>query len=183
MTTKIPIILQQLTRDEVLYIMPRADKRVDRFLPYLNQYADKYQVDTTMRMAHFLAQIAHESGELLYKRELASGMKYEGRKDLGNTIKGDGPRFKGRGLIQITGRYNYGLISKDLGEDFINHPELLEQDEWAVASAFWYWNRNRLNTFADNDDIVTITKRINGGTNHLKERKAYLELAKKVFKI
>lgn len=175
--------LQHLTRDEVLYIMPRADKRVDRFLPYLNQYAEKYEVNTTLRMAHFLAQIAHESGELLYKRELASGMKYEGRKDLGNTTKGDGPRYKGRGLIQVTGRNNYTLISNDLGVDFVSNPELLEQDEYAVASAFWFWNRNRLNTYADNDDVLTITKRINGGTNHLQERKDYLERAKKVFKI
>ena len=183
MTTKKPIKLQELTRDEVIYIMPRADKRVDRFLPYLNKYAQIYQVDTTLRMAHFLAQIAHESGELLYKREIASGMKYEGRKDLGNVVKGDGPKFKGRGLIQVTGRYNYSLISKDLDVDFVAHPELLEEDEYAVASAFWFWDRNRLNTYADNDDVVTITKRINGGTNHLKERKEYLERAKKVFKI
>ena len=175
--------LKQLTRDEVLAVMPRADKRVDRYLPYLNKYAEIYQVNTTLRMAHFLAQIAHESGELLYKRELASGMKYEGRKDLGNTTKGDGPRYKGRGFIQITGRYNYSLISQDLGEDFVNNPELLEQDEWAVASAFWFWNRNRLNGFADNDDVLTITKRINGGTNHLQERKDYLAAAKKVFKL
>ena len=103
-----------------------------------------------------------------------SGMKYEGRKDLGNTSKGDGPRYKGRGFIQITGRHNYSLISQDLGEDFVNNPELLEQDEWAVASAFWFWKRNRLNGFADNDDVLTITKRINGGTNHLQERKDYL---------
>lgn len=175
--------LIQLTRDELIYIMPRADVRVDRYLAYINKYAEKYQVDTTLRMAHFLAQIAHESGELQYKRELASGMKYENRKDLGNVAKGDGPRFKGRGFIQITGRNNYNLISKDLGEDFVSSPELLEQDEWAVASAFWFWNRNRLNTFADQDDVVTITKRINGGTNHLQERKDYLAKAKKVFKL
>lgn len=175
--------LQELTRDEVLAIMPRAEKRVDRFIGYLNKYAEKYEVNTTLRMAHFLAQIAHESGELLYKKELASGMKYEGRKDLGNTQKGDGPRYKGRGLIQVTGRYNYGLISKDLDVDFVNKPELLEEDEWAVASAFWYWNRNKLNNYADRDDVVTVTKRINGGTNHLQERIEYLKKAKKVFKL
>lgn len=175
--------LKQLTRDEALAIMPRANKRIDTYLPYINKYAELYQVNTTLRMAHFLAQIAHESGELQYKRELGSGMKYEGRKDLGNTSKGDGPRYKGRGFIQITGRHNYELISKDFGEDFIGHPEKLEENEWAVASAFWFWNRNRLNSFADQDDIVTMTKRINGGTNHLQERKNYLEAAKKVFKL
>lgn len=175
--------LKELTRDELLYVMPRADKRVDRYLPYFNKYAEIYQVNTTLRMAHFLAQIAHESGELLYKRELGSGVKYEGRKDLGNTRKGDGPRYKGRGFIQITGRHNYTLISQDLGEDFVNNPELLEQDEWAVASAFWFWKRNNLNTFADKDYVQTITKRINGGINHLQERKDYLAKAKKVFKL
>lgn len=175
--------LQELTRDEVLAIMPRANKRVDKFLPFLNKYAEKYAVNTTLRMAHFLAQIAQESGELQYKRELASGMKYEGRKDLGNLQKGDGPRYKGRGLIQVTGRYNYDLISKDLGVDFVNNPELLEEDEWAVASAYWYWNRCKLNNHADLDDVVTITKRINGGTTHLQERKDYLAKAKKVFKL
>ncbi len=177
------MMLKTLTRDEVLVIMPRADKRVDRFLPYINKYAKEYGVDTTLRMAHFLAQVAHESGEFQYRRELASGMKYEGRKDLGNTHKGDGPKYKGRGLIQITGRHNYALISKDLGVNFEEYPEWLEQDEWAVASAFWFWKRNSLNTFADRDDIVTATKRINGGTNGLAERKAYLAKAKKVFKL
>ena len=175
--------LKMLTRDEVLVIMPRAAKRVDRFLPYINKYAEQYGVDTTLRMAHFLAQIAHESGEFQYKRELASGMKYEGRKDLGNICKGDGPKYKGRGLIQITGRHNYSLISKDLGVDFVTYPHWLEQDEWAVASAFWFWKRNGLNAFADKDDVVTATKRINGGTNGLQERKEYLTRAKKVFKL
>lgn len=173
----------QLTRDELLLIMPKAAKRVDTYLPYINKYAEKYQVNTTLRMAHFLAQIALESGELVYKREIASGMKYENRKDLGNVEKGDGPRYKGRGFIQITGRNNYNLISKDFGVDFVTHPEKLEEDEWAVASAFWYWNRSSLNTYADRDDVVTVTKRINGGTNGLEDRKAYLAKAKKVFKI
>ena len=163
--------------------MPRAAKRVDRFLPYINKYAEQYGVDTTLRMAHFLAQIAHESGQLQYKAELASGMKYEGRKDLGNICKGDGPKYKGRGLIQITGRHNYSLISKDLGVNFVDYPQWLEQDEWAVVSAFWFWKRNNLNAFADKDDVVTATKRINGGTNGLQERKEYLARAKKVFKL
>ena len=180
--------LQELTRDEVLAIMPSAGKRVDRFLPHLNKYAEKYAVNTTLRMAHFLAQIAHESGELLYKKELASGAAYDtGAKAiaLGNTPEkdGDGQKYKGRGLIQVTGRYNYGLLSKDLGVDFVNNPKLLEEDEWAVASAYWYWDKKKLNDYADRDDVLTITKRINGGTNHLQERKEYLKRAKKVFKL
>lgn len=177
------MMLQQLCRDDVLAVMPSAGNRVDRYLPFFNKYAEKYEVNTTLRMAHLLAQVAHESGELRYKRELASGVKYEGRKDLGNTQKGDGVRFKGRGFIQVTGRYNYGLVSQEFGVDFVSHPELLEQDEWAVASIFWYWKRARLNEFADKDDIETITLRINGGNNGMKYRKEYLRKAKEVFRL
>lgn len=175
--------LQQVTRDELMLIMPGCENRVDKFLPYINRYAGQFHVDTTLRFAHFIAQVAHESGALRYVRELGSGMKYEGRNDLGNTQKGDGPRYKGRGLLQITGRHNYGLVSKALGVDFTGHPEKLEQPEWATASAFWYWDRYRLNNFADKDDIKTITRRINGGINGLKDRESLLSAAKKVFKV
>ena len=175
--------LQQLTRDEVLYVMPLAQKRVDKFLPYINQYAAQYGVTTTLRMAHFLAQIAHESGQLQYVRELASGAAYEGRKDLGNTVKGDGVRYKGRGLIQITGRTNYKAVSKALGVDFIANPEKLEEPEYAVASAFWYWQSHGLNALADKDDSIAVTRRINGGTNGLDDRLRYLGRAKFVFRL
>ncbi len=83
-----------------------------------------------------------------YVKELASGSDYEGRKNLGNTQPGDGVRFKGIGLIQITGRANYEKASKALGQDFINHPELLEQPEWAVKSACWWWSNAGLNQVA-----------------------------------
>ena len=180
--------LLEVTRDEVLCIMPTAEKRVDKYLPFINQYAKQYSVDTTLRMAHFLAQIAQESGQLKYVRELASGAAYDtGPKAeaLGNTPEkdGDGQRYKGRGLIQITGRTNYKAVGKSLGVDFITHPEMLEQPQYAVASAFWYWNSRKLNVLADNDDIVTITKRINGGKNGLEDRKKYLNRAKQAFMI
>ena len=175
--------LQLVTRDELLVIMPGSENRVDKFLPFFNPYAEHFQVDTTLRFAHFIAQVAHESGELRYVRELASGMKYEGRKDLGNFYPGDGPRYKGRGLLQITGRKNYQVVGEALGLNLIDNPQLLEQPEWAVASAFWYWDRHKLNTWADMDDVKTVTKRINGGTNGLAERKKYLEAAKKIFKV
>ena len=93
----------------------------------------------------FIAQIGHESGQLKYSEEIASGKAYEGRKDLGNTQQGDGVKFKGRGLIQITGRFNYIQLSKDLGEDFIKNPELLSTPKYAVQSACWFWNKNKLN--------------------------------------
>ena len=175
--------LQMVTRDELLVIMPGSENRVDKFLPFFNPYAERFQVDTTLRFAHFIAQVAHESGELRYVRELGSGMKYEGRKDLGNTKQGDGPRYKGRGFLQITGRKNYQMIGEALGLNLIDNPQLLEQPEWAVASAFWFWDRHKLNTWADKDDVMTITKRINGGTNGLADRKKFLLAAKKIFKV
>ncbi len=145
----------------------------------------KYGITTPLRLAHFFSQIAHESGGFKYLAELGGKSyfdKYEGRKDLGNTQKGDGYKFKGRGYIQVTGRANYSEISKDLKIDFINNPELLEQEVNAMVSALWFWNKRKLNQFADLDDIKTITKKINGGYNGLKERQEYLTQYKKIFK-
>ena len=145
----------------------------------------KYGITTPLRLAHFFSQIAHESGGFKYLAELGGKSyfdKYEGRKDLGNTQKGDGYKFKGRGYIQVTGRANYSEISKDLKIDFINNPELLEQEVNAMVSALWFWNKRKLNQFADLDDIKTITKKINGGYNGLKERQDYLTQYKKIFK-
>ena len=145
----------------------------------------KYGITTPLRLAHFFSQIAHESGGFKYLVELGGKSyfdKYEGRKDLGNTQKGDGYKFKGRGYIQVTGRANYSEISKDLKIDFINNPELLEQEVNAMVSALWFWNKRKLNQFADLDDIKTITKKINGGYNGLKERQEYLTQYKKIFK-
>ena len=145
----------------------------------------KYGITTPLRLAHFFSQIAHESGGFKYLAELGGKSyfdKYEGRKDLGNTQKGDGYKFKGRGYIQVTGRANYSEISKDLKIDFINNPELLEQEVNAMVSALWFWNKRKLNQFADLDDIKTITKKINGGYNGLKERQEYLAQYKKIFK-
>lgn len=128
-----------ITQQQLLAIMPNARTRVAIFLPYLSRYMGRYGIVDRLRICHFLAQIAHESGELRYTRELASGKEYEGRKDLGNTQKGDGVRYKGRGLIQITGRANYKQISKATGVDFENHPEWLEWPQWATMSACWFW--------------------------------------------
>ena len=177
-----------LTRDEVLFIMPLAQKRVDKFLPYINQYAPKYGVTTTLRMAHFLAQIAHESGQLQYVRELASGAAYDTgakAKMLGNTPEkdGDGQRYKGRGLIQITGKTNYKAASKALGVDFIANPDKLEEPKYAVASALWYWQSHGCNELADLNDSVKVTRRINGGMNGLDDRLRYLGRAKQVFRL
>lgn len=140
------------------------------------------QINTRLRIAAFLAQIGHESGSLVYSKELGGPSyfaKYDGRKDLGNTQQGDGAKFCGRGLIQITGRANYGRASQVLfGDDrLLKNPELLEQPEWAAKSAVWYWSTRNLNALADQDRFTDITKAINGGTNGLEDRKARYRFA------
>jgi putative chitinase len=138
----------------------------------------KGAINTPLRQAHFLAQVGHESGELRYTQELASGTAYEGRKDLGNTQPGDGVRFKGRGLIQLTGRANYTAFGKVCGQDLLTNPALLAVTPLAVDVAVWFWTQHGLNVLADKDDVVTITRRINGGTNGLANRQALLARAK-----
>ncbi len=128
----------------------------------------------------FLAQVGHESGQLRYVREIASGEAYEGRADLGNTSPGDGVKFRGRGLIQITGRRNYVLASLALGLPLLEKPELLEQDEFACRSAGWFWYNNNLSALADKGLFRLITKRINGGYNGYADRYKLLQRAMEV---
>ena len=173
----------EITAKQLTDIMPLAQKKAATYVPIINKWSPTFDITTPQRMAHFLAQIAHESGELRYTKELASGRAYEGRKDLGNTKKGDGVRYKGRGLIQITGRANYKKYADFCGFDVVAKPELLELPLGATKSAMWYWQTRGLNAWADKDDVLTITKRINGGTNGLASRKAYLARAKQVFNI
>ncbi|ODN71193.1 peptidoglycan-binding protein [Methylobrevis pamukkalensis] len=133
---------------------------------------------TYLRAAHFIAQIAHESDGFSTTEEYASGAAYEGRADLGNTEPGDGKRFKGRGLIQLTGRYNYGVYGALLGLPLLAQPELAADPVISLRIAIAYWQRNTLSPLADADNLVAITKRINGGTNGLADRRAYLAKAK-----
>lgn len=136
----------KITNDFLKQVMPQStEANRQKYLEWLNYFMPKYGIDTDKEVAAFIAQIGHESGQLRYVEELASGKAYEGRRDLGNTQQGDGVKFKGRGLIQITGRFNYIQISKDLGEDFIKNPELLSTPKYAVQSACWFWNKNKLN--------------------------------------
>lgn len=152
---------------------------------------NSYHINTPLRLSHFFAQIDHESGGFKYLRELGSN-KYLDKYDtgklaerLGNTPEDDddGQKYCGRGYIQITGRANYIVLSKDTRIDFLNNPELLEQEANAMISACWYWNKHKLNDLADLDDIKTITKRINGGYNGLEDRKIKLGKYKKQFNV
>ena len=102
--------------------------------------------------------------------EMIANKVYGGRADLGNTEDGDGWRFHGRGVIQLTGRANYKTCGDAIGVDLINAPELLLEPKNAVMSAGWFWNKRGLNALADNQDWETITKRINGGTLGLQDR-------------
>ncbi|HRB84734.1 MAG TPA: glycoside hydrolase family 19 protein [Acinetobacter johnsonii] len=131
-------------------------------------------LDNSLRLIHFLAQLAHESGNFRYMEEIASGAAYEGRKDLGNTQVGDGKRFKGRGPIQLTGRANYRKYGQQLGIDFENNPDIVALPSVGLLVACKFWSDNDLNALADKDDVLTITRRINGGTNGLADRKAHL---------
>lgn len=156
--------------DQLLDCMPNAGSRANDFAGPLEECFAQFDISTLPRKSAFLAQVCHESGSLRFTKELADGLGYEGRKDLGNTEIGDGPRFKGRGLLQITGRTNYKACGAALGLDLLNSPELLEKPEGAALSAGWYWSSRQLNRFADANQFGALTKTINGGFNGLDER-------------
>lgn len=128
-------------------------------------------IDTDFRLAMFLSQLAHESGEFRYIEELASGAAYEGRKDLGNVVAGDGVRYKGRGWIQLTGRRNYKEAGHALGLQLEGSPELAAQPVVSARVAVWFWRTHNLNRYADAQDVEGCTKRINGGLNGIESRK------------
>ncbi|WP_440974356.1 glycoside hydrolase family 19 protein [Pseudomonas koreensis] len=168
------------TLQQLIDILPLARKHAPLFIEHLNHTMFEFGINNIVRRAAFIAQIGHESGQLRYLRELASGDAYEGRGDLGNIYPGDGQRFKGRGLIQVTGRFNYDACGKSLGLDLISHPQLLEQPEHACRSAGWFWDLKKLNALADTGDFLNLTRRINGGLNGLNERRAFFNKALEV---
>jgi putative chitinase len=178
-----------LTNKDLKAIAPNANTAFSaELVENINKYAGQYGIDTNNRLAAFMAQAAHETDGFRTLEEYASGAKYEGRTDLGNTQKGDGVKFKGRGIFQITGRANYARISQKMfGDDrLLRNPELLEKPEYAAQSAMIYWNEKNLNKLADKGTVTSfnaITKAINGGYNGLEDRKAYYERAKTVFPV
>ena len=173
-----------LTPQQLHEIAPEAStSRVTELAPHLNLAMLEFNITTPLRQAHFLAQLAHESDRFNALEEYASGEDYEWRDDLGNVEAGDGVRFKGRGLIQVTGRANYERCGKALGVDLINNPTKLAKPDLACRSAGWFWKTNQLNGDADNDDVRTVTRVINGGYNGLDDRIQLLEAAKKALKI
>lgn len=179
---------QFVTAEQLIQIAgtKKFESRIQVLTPGVNATFEKFNINTTLRMAHFLAQVMHESGGFRWLREIwgptDTQRRYEGRRDLGNTKSGDGERFMGRGLIQLTGRANYKEFSEAIGVDCLDKPALLESSPYAVLAAGWYWHTRRLNDLADEDGIRRITRKINGGLNGLEDRIRYLDRAKLVLK-
>ena len=173
-----------ITSQQLLQILPNAGQVAGVFVPVLNTAMNRYQIVGQKRIAAFIAQVGHESGQLKYVKEIwgptKAQVRYEGRADLGNTVQGDGSKYRGRGLIQITGRANYKACGEALALDLINHPELLEKPQHACMSAAWFWASRGLNTLADAGKFDTITSRINGGQNGAADRQALYARALKV---
>lgn len=152
------------------------------FAEPLTQSMERWQINTPQRQAAFLAQIAHESGRLKFLREKwgpsEAQQRYETRYDLGNNQPGDGYKFRGRGLIQITGRTNYRRCGAALKLPLEDRPELLEVPIHAAMSAGWFWTQHGCNILADSGEFENITKVINGGLNGYADRLALWDKAK-----
>lgn len=181
----------KITRDDLLKFCPNySRRRIDEDVQVLNAWAPTFGINTPMRMAHFLAQCAQESGGFRYVEELASGAAYDTghlAQVLGNTPQkdGDGQKYKGRGYMQLTGYANYLAYEKSgfcVGK-LTEHPEWLRNSPGRMKSAMWFWWMKGLNALADMDDIRTITKRINGGLNGFEDRKKYLAKIKEILHI
>jgi len=189
-----------LTKEQFKIIVPHiSNKNLDIYLPLLNKTMPDNKIVTKERQACFIAQIAHESGSFQYTEELASGKAYEGRKDLGNIQPGDGVKFKGHGLIQVTGRTNHELCSLFLYGDrrLLDNPKLITLPPDSLYSAYWFWNEYKnLNIICDQPDdwkhewkgrtytkFEWLTVKINGGLNGYDDRFAFYQRAKEVFKL
>lgn len=171
-----------LSEDALLAIMAKGNAGTIRtYFALFKTMLAKYNINTPLRIAHFLAQVGHESLSLTYTRELASGAAYENRADLGNTQPGDGVRFKGRGLIQLTGRDNYAKYGTHAGLDLLkagNEELIANTPKYALDVSLWFWDSRKLNTHADADNLRAVTRRVNGGYNGLADRQDYLDRAK-----
>lgn len=151
-----------ITLAQLRAIAPHAP---DSALDPLTAAMAHWDISTPRRRAAFLAQVMFECNQGRDLVEFDDGTRYEGRRDLGNTQPGDGPRFKGRGGIQITGRTNYTRAGGALGVDLVAHPEWAADLRWAYEIAGWYWHTRNLNDAADVGNFEHITRMINGGLN------------------
>lgn len=161
--------------------------RIDRareWLPYLEAAMTEFEINTPLRQAAFLAQIGHESGGLHWLVELwgpsIAQRHYEGRDDLGNDMPGDGLRYLGRSPLMITGKNNYRIAGKALGVDLVANPERLAEAEIGSRASAWWWRNHGCNAFADREQFVLLTRRINGGVNGLEDRQRLYDAARAV---
>lgn len=170
-----------LSEQTLRKMLPAAGTRLDAHLPYIVPAMIKGDINTPDRIAAFLAQLAHESGEYRWMEEIwgptEAQLGYEGRADLGNIYPGDGRKFAGVGPIQNTGRDNITACGLYLGIDTATNPKLLTLPKYATASAVWFWTIGNkkidLNLLADRGWFKTITRVINGGLNGLSDRRQY----------
>ncbi len=172
--------MSTLTVEQLKTILPTAKTLIEVFFDPFCAAMDEFEINTPLRMSAFIAQIAVESGCFRYTEEIASGEAYEGREDLGNTEEGDGRRFKGRGLIQLTGRANYQKCHEVLSIDCLKNPEILESPKNACRVAGWYWADRKLNRLADIGNFKEITRRVNGGYNGLQLRNDFYLSSKRI---
>ena len=204
----------ELTKEQLKQILPK-NPYIDHWFNALSQLLPDYEIDTPQRMAAFLAQCAHESGEftalkenLNYKaatlrkifpkyfptdeianqyasmpnkQQAIANKVYASRMGNGDEASGDGYRYCGRGLIQLTGKDNYSWFAASLEITVEEAAQYLETFEGAAQSACWFWETNKLNQWADKGDILTLTKRINGGTIGLEDRIKHYEHALHIF--
>ena len=199
-----------ITQQQLLQILPNAGAQAGVFVPVLNTAMNAYQIVGTQRVAAFLAQVGHESGQLQHvvenlnygaqalvatwpsrftqalaaqvarQPQQIANIAYASRMGNGDASSGDGWNYRGRGLIQITGRSNYQACGDALGVDLIGNPDLLGQPQYAAMSAAWYWATNGLNTLADAGSFDAITQRINGGQNGAADRQELYATAQQV---
>jgi len=176
-----------ITEDILLQIMPNLKKPVcAEYFPLLQQALEEFEINSPLREAAFLAQIAHESGEFKYLEEIwgpTDAQKHyeppsQKANDLGNNQPGDGKRFKGRGAIQLTGRGNYKKFGELLDLDLVTHPEWAADPQVAFRVSGAFWKLHGLNELADQQQFEKITRRINGGLNGQAERLKYYNRAK-----
>jgi putative chitinase len=177
-----------ISLDQLQLAMPNlTEDQANTYLGPLNEIFKKYQIDSPLRIAHFLAQVGHESKDFNNFIELGDDTYFEKYEPgttagdiLGNTEKGDGKKFKGRGMIQLTGRWNYGALGKEVNVDFIESPEKLETPEYAVLASGWFWTKlKKINPLADSDDVKAVTKAVNGGLTNIEDRENRLTITKK----
>lgn len=191
-----------ITLEQLKQILPNAQlKDLQNSIVGLNEAMVKFNINTKLRIAAFIANVGHENGNFLYKKEIWGPTKQQLRyerdfsqpwtKDdlrnklafiLGNDQLGDGKKYMGRGDIQTTGKANYAQISKDLGIDFVNNPQWLETPKYKSLSAGWFWNSRGLNSLADKGEFIAIVEKINGGINGLEERLANYNRALTILK-